>query len=236
MNTHTPVEPSSGKDMSGAVARRMRQVVVTYLILAAILFISAGRLNWGWAWAYLGVSLGILLINALILPPELIAERGQANKEDVKDWDKTLTSLAALPTLGVPIVAGLDERWGWSAQLAPAVHILGLALFLLGQGLFSWAMASNKHFSTAVRIQQGHTVASSGPYRYVRHPGYTGYIVSFVAMALALGSLWAIIPAGLIACLFVARTALEDRALQDELAGYKDYARRVRYRLLPGVW
>jgi protein-S-isoprenylcysteine O-methyltransferase Ste14 len=214
----------------------MLQVVMTYLILAAILFGAAGRLDWGWAWAYLGASLGILLLNAVILPPELIAERGQPDQETIKDWDRTLTRLAALPTLGAPLVAGLDERWGWSPQLAAAVHVLGLVLLLLGQGLFSWAMVSNKHFSTAVRIQQEHAVASGGPYRYVRHPGYTGYIASFVGMALALGSLWALVPVGLVAGLFVARTALEDRTLQDELPGYRDYARRVRYRLLPGVW
>jgi protein-S-isoprenylcysteine O-methyltransferase Ste14 len=113
-----------------------------------------------------------------------------------------------------------------------------LTFFVLGQGLFSWAMASNKYFSTCVRIQidRGHTVATSGPYRYIRHPGYVGYTVSFLGMSLALGSLWAIIPAGLIACLLVVRTALEDRTLQDELPGYKDYAQRVRYRLLPGIW
>jgi protein-S-isoprenylcysteine O-methyltransferase Ste14 len=99
-------------------------------------------------------------------------------------------------------------------------------------------MASNKYFSTFIRIQmdRGHTVAIGGPYRYVRHPGYTGYSMSFFAMSLALGSLWAIIPAGLIACLLVVRTVLEDRTLHKELTGYKDYAQRVRYRLLPGIW
>lgn len=238
MNAHTPVEPSKGEsNIFSAVLKRMLQVVITYLILAAILFISSGRLNWIWAWAYLGVGLGILLINVRILPPELIAERGQPG-DNVKRWDKVLTTLAGLPTLGVPIVAGLDERFGWSPQLVPVIHLIGLTFFVLGQGLFSWAMASNKYFSTAVRIQtdRGHTVATAGPYRYVRHPGYVGYIVSFLGMSLALGSLWAIIPAGLIACLLVARTALEDRTLQDELPGYKDYVQRVRYRLLPGMW
>jgi len=135
-------------------------------------------------------------------------------------------------------VAGLDERFGWSHQITPVIHLIGLTFYGLGQGLFSWAMASNKNFSTAVRIQmdRGHTVATSGPYRYIRHPGYMGYIVSSLGMALALGSLWAIIPAGLIACFLVVRTVLEDRTLQDELPGYKDYAQGVRYRLLPGIW
>jgi protein-S-isoprenylcysteine O-methyltransferase Ste14 len=238
MNAHTPGEPSREADnTSRKVRNRMIQVVITYLILAAILFISAGRLDWIWAWAYLGVGLVILIINTIIMPPELIAERGQPG-ENVKPWDKLLTTLAQFPTLGVPVVAGLDERFGWSPQLVPAIHLVGLALFVLGQGLFSWAMASNKFFSTLVRIQidRGHTVAASGPYRYVRHPGYVGFIVSFFGMSLALGSLWALIPAVLIACLLIVRTYMEDRTLHDELPGYSDYAQRVRYRLLPGIW
>jgi protein-S-isoprenylcysteine O-methyltransferase Ste14 len=238
MKADTPVGPSEGESkMSGAVLRRMLQVVVTYLVLAVLLFCLSGRLNWIWAWAYVGVGFGILVINVLILPAELIAERGQPG-ENVKGWDRLLATLTGLPTLGVPIVAGLDARFGWSPQIAPGIHLTGLALFALGQGLFSWAMASNQYFSTAVRIQmdRGHTVATGGPYRYVRHPGYVGFVVSYLGMALALGSLWAILPAVLVAFLMVVRTALEDRTLQDELPGYRDYAQRVRYRLLPGIW
>ncbi len=238
METHGPLEPSREEsNTSKAVLKRILQVVITYLILAVILFVSSGQMNWIWAWVYLGLGLGILIINISILPAELIAERGQP-RDNVKRWDRVLTAVAHIPTLGVPVVAGLDERFGWSPQLIPAIHLAGLAFFGLGQGLFSWAMASNKYFSTLVRIQmdRSHTVATSGPYRYVRHPGYTGYIVSFLGASLALGSLWAIIPAGFIACLLVVRTALEDRTLQDELPGYRDYAQRVRYRLLPGIW
>jgi protein-S-isoprenylcysteine O-methyltransferase Ste14 len=238
MKASTPVGPSKGESKtSGAVLRRMIQVAVTYLVLAVLLFCSSGRLTWIWAWAYLGVGLGILVINVVTLPAELMAERGHPG-ENVKGWDRLLATLTGLPTLGVPIVAGLDARFGWSPPLAPGVHLTGLALFAFGQGLFSWAMASNRYFSTAVRIQRdrGQTVATRGPYRYVRHPGYAGFAVGFFGTSLALGSLWAILPAGLVACLLAVRTVLEDRTLQDELAGYRDYAQRVRYRLLPGVW
>jgi protein-S-isoprenylcysteine O-methyltransferase Ste14 len=236
-NYLTPDPGKTESILANAVIKRMLQVLLTYLVLAAILFLSSGHLAWVWAWAYLGVGLGILIINVLILPAELIAERGQP-RDNVKRWDKVLTSIAGLPTLAVPIVAGLQQRYGWSPQLVPAIHLIGLAFFALGQGLFSWAMASNKYFSTLVRIQmdRGHTVATGGPYRYIRHPGYAGYSVSFLAMSLALGSLWAVIPAGLMAYLLVLRTSLEDRTLQEELPGYKEYSERVRYRLLPGVW
>ena len=239
MNANTSANQPNGKsELTAAIMKRMVQVIVQFLILAVILFISAGRLDWMWAWAYLGVGVGILIINVLVMPPELIAERGRTDKKDIKAWDRVLTTLIILPTLGMPIIAGLDERFGWSPQLALAVHLIGLAFIALGQGLFTWAMVSNKFFSTSVRIQmdRDHTVATCGPYRYVRHPGYVGYIVSLFATAVALGSLWALIPAGLTMGLMVVRTALEDRTLLEELDGYQDYAKQVRYRLLPGVW
>jgi protein-S-isoprenylcysteine O-methyltransferase Ste14 len=236
MNTEKYTNQKS--EMRAAIVKRLIQVVVQLLILVALLFISAGRLDWGWAWAYLGVSVGILAVNALVMPPELIAERGQVGKEDIKSWDRVVTTISILPALGAPIVAGLDERLGWSPQLALAIHLIGLAFLVLGQGLFTWSMVSNKFFSTSVRIQmdRDHTVAVGGPYRYVRHPGYVGFIVSALAMPLALGSLWALIPAAMTLCLFVIRTALEDKTLQEELDGYREYAAQVRYRLLPGVW
>ena len=238
MNANASVnQPNEKSDLTSRVRKRMLQVVVQFLILAAILFIASARLDWVWAWAYLGVGVGIVAINALVLPPELIAERGQI-KEGTKSWDKVLGILLITPTLGTLIVAGLDKRFGWSLPLAVAVHLVALIFYALAQGLFTWAMASNKFFSGTVRIQKerGHTVASGGPYRYVRHPGYVGYIASWIATSLALGSSWALIPAGLVMGLMVVRTALEDKTLQAELDGYKDYAARVCYRLLPGVW
>jgi len=239
MNANVSVnQPNGSSEMKSKVLKRMLQVVVQFLVLAAILFISSGRLDWVWAWVYLGVGVTILAINVLVMPPEVIAERGRTDKEGIKSWDRVLTTLSILPTLGTPIMAGLDVRFGWSPQLALAIQIVALVVWALAQGLFTWAMVSNRFFSTSVRIQadRGHTVASGGPYRHVRHPGYVGYIASSFATALALGSLWALIPAGLTMCLLVVRTALEDRTLQEELDGYKEYARQVRYRLLPGVW
>ena len=238
MNANTSVErPNGESDLNKGVRRRMWQVVIQTLLIAAILFIAAGRLDWVWLWAYLGVGAGILAINVLILPPELIAERGQP-RENVKSWDKVLATLITIPTLGALVVTGLDERFGWSPQLPVAIHLVALIFMALGQGLFSWAMVSNKFFSTAVRIQmdRDQTVATGGPYRYVRHPGYVGYLLSALATPLIFGSLWALILEGLVVCLFVIRTALEDRTLLEELDGYRAYAAQVRYRLLPGVW
>ena len=238
MSRHTQhVASQSATDISRAVRKRWIQVILQFLILAAILFLASGRPGWTWAWLYLGVGLGLLALNTLILPRELIAERGQP-KGDAKRWDKVLTTLNILPALGMPLVAGLDERFGWSPELALAIHLSALILWALGQGLFSWAMVSNKFFSTVVRLQmeRGHSVATGGPYRCVRHPGYTGYILSNSATPLVLGSLWALIPAALSAVLLVMRTAREDRTLRDELPGYDAYTQETRYRLLPGIW
>jgi protein-S-isoprenylcysteine O-methyltransferase Ste14 len=238
MNTNRSVGQAGDRSsMSRAIVKRLIQVVVQFLVILVILFVSSGRLDWVWLWVYFGVGVVILVVNAAILPPELIAERGEL-RENVKYWDRVLTTLNIVPTLGALIVAGLDERLGWSPQLSVGIHIVGVVLLVLGQGLFTWAMAANRFFSTSVRIQmdRDHIVASDGPYRYVRHPGYVGYIVFSVAMPLILGSLWALIPVVVTAYLLIVRTALEDSTLQEELKGYKEYAQRVRYRLLPGIW
>jgi len=190
------------------------------------------------AWVYIGIVVVGSTIAALIIDPELIAERSQF-KEGIKGWDIVLATLMArVIPLATLIVTGLDVRFGWSTQIPLALQIAALAIMVLGLLWANWAMVSNKFFSAVVRIQRdrGHTVVSSGPYRVVRHPGYAGGIIFNLATPLILNSLWAFIPAVLTVCITVVRTALEDRTLQDELDGYKDYAQRVRYRLLPGVW
>jgi protein-S-isoprenylcysteine O-methyltransferase Ste14 len=238
MNMNQSVEQQGGNaDLEGRARRRMIQVIVQTVLIAAILFVSAGTIRWTWVWVYLGVGLVILIANALVLPRELVAERGTAG-ENIKTWDKVITGIMGIPALGMLVVTGLDERFEWSPELSLPVHLIGLATMVLGQALFTWAMASNKFFSTRVRIQldRSHAVATGGPYRWVRHPGYVGYITFSVATPLIFGSLWGLVPAGILSLLMVVRTAFEDRTLQEELEGYREYAQRVRYRLLPGVW
>ncbi|NIS83457.1 MAG: isoprenylcysteine carboxylmethyltransferase family protein [Anaerolineales bacterium] len=242
MNTDVSIEqPNKKSDISGGVLKWLLKVCFSILVLAAVLFTSSGRLDWMMAWVYIVVYVVYLGVTALILisnNPELVAERAQI-KQDVKDWDKVLARLTAIFGTGVTLlVAGLDMRFGWSSQITLVFQIGGLTVAVLGYLLTFWAMVSNKFFSAFVRIQKdrGHTVATAGPYQVLRHPGYVGMTMFALGTPLVLGSLWALIPAGLSMCLTVVRTKLEDRTLQDELEGYKDYARRVRYRLLPGIW
>ena len=138
----------------------------------------------------------------------------------------------------LPLVAGLDVRFGWTQELRVGWHVAGAAVLAAGLGLGGWAMIANAYFSTAVRIQseRGHTVCRSGPYRFVRHPGYVGFILQSLGTPVLLGSLWALIPGITAAALMVIRTSLEDRTLQAELPGYPDYVQEVRYRLVPGIW
>jgi len=135
-------------------------------------------------------------------------------------------------------VAGLDRRYGWSPGPGFVLGAVALMIALLGSALVIWAAASNTFFSAIVRIQKdrGHTVVTGGPYAAVRHPGYVGTIAVNLAAPVVLGSVWALAICAVIVVLVVIRTALEDRTLQCELDGYADYARRVRWRLLPGVW
>jgi protein-S-isoprenylcysteine O-methyltransferase Ste14 len=217
------------------------RLVAAMAILGALLFIPAGTLKWPMAWALIGVHLVYLFALMLILlrvNPDLIKERTRLVTKDTKSWDKWLN-----PTLGVVllvgwIVAGLDFRFGWSPYMSLTLQVAGLIVVALGYILFGWAMVTNQYFSRVVRIQddRGHQVCSDGPYQYVRHPGYAGFIPAFIGMAFALGSWVALLPMALTAALLFLRTVLEDRTLHDELPGYQDYAAQVRFRLLPGVW
>ena len=241
MNTHTSASQSGqAPSLTAAIIRRFIQLAAYIVIQAALLFAASGRPDWLMAWIYLGLYVGgIALLSVVLLPrsPELVAERSQI-KENAKGWDRVLTSLYGVIGLSILVVAGLDLRFGWSPHFPDWLEWVGVVVILPGWALLSWAMISNRFFSGVVRIQtdRGHTVVSGGPYQFVRHPGYGGMIIAALATAAMLGSWWAFIPTGLLLCLIVVRTALEDRTLQNELAGYQAYAARVRYRLVPGVW
>jgi protein-S-isoprenylcysteine O-methyltransferase Ste14 len=227
-------------NLIAGILSRFGAIVFMLALEAAILFLAAGRLDWIWAWIFIGINLAVVLVNGTILMrtnPEIVAERGRP--KEVKDWDKAVSGLWALAQyLAIPLVAGLDARFGWTRGFGIAWNIGGAILFTAGMALFGWAMITNAYFSTAARIQsdRGQTVCRSGPYRFVRHPGYSGTVLQSMGTSFLLGSIWSLIPtAAAIACM-VARTVLEDRMLQNELPGYRDFARDVPHRLVPGVW
>jgi protein-S-isoprenylcysteine O-methyltransferase Ste14 len=171
------------------------------------------------------------------LNPELYAARINPHR-GTKAWDKILIGFVIPAMLAIFFVAALDDgRFHWYPVPWWAC-LLGYALLLMGLAIVTWAETVNKFFEPTVRIQseRGHRVIDTGPYAIVRHPGYFGGLNLFLGIALCLGSLWALIPAGLVSALLVVRTRWEDQTLQAELPGYKEYAQKVRYKLIPGAW
>ncbi len=213
------------------------------LVVAVPLFLGAGTLGWDWGWLLTAVTLiGWAALSLVVARanPELLNERGKRVKHltGTKRWDWAIMTVYSILLLATPLVAGLDYRNAWSAPGANSLKLLGIAIYVISFIPLTWSMAVNRFFAPTVRIQtdRGHQVTTSGPYRFIRHPGYLGVILQFIAIPLSLGTLAAWLPALLGAALYVLRTALEDRTLQAELPGYADYAQRTRSRLLPGVW
>jgi protein-S-isoprenylcysteine O-methyltransferase Ste14 len=214
--------------------------ILSIAAMGVALFWSAGRIDWWAAWAAIAVWLTFFTTTDILLlrfNPELMAERLNPPK-GAKTWDRAIMSIFRLTTLVRYILAGLDQRYGWTVGFPVAAQLAGLVVCVMGYALLAWAMTSNTFFSQIVRIQsdRDHAVVTHGPYRYVRHPAYIGMILFELAMSILLASWWSLLASGLCAILLILRTALEDRTLLAELSGYVDYARQVRYRLLPGIW
>jgi protein-S-isoprenylcysteine O-methyltransferase Ste14 len=226
--------------MSPAIRKRLVQIGLMVLIQAVALFVSAWKWAWWNAWVYLVMYLAYLAFNAVVLlgkHRDLVEERSQVG-EGSKSWDKIIGLITGLGGFAILILSSLDERFGWQGVVPLWLQVAAFVLLGLSYPLFTWAMISNRFFSTIVRIQKdrGHSVQTGGPYRFVRHPGYASLLVSYISIPIALGSWWACIPMGVLVVNLLIRTALEDRTLQKELDGYVDYAGHVRYRLIPGIW
>jgi len=225
------------------MSQTIKQIVRTVFSLGlfiALLFAPAGRLDWWDAWIFFGaffLSVSVLSLWLKHKDPALFKERRKGG-ENVKEWDKVIIRIYSVVLFVLLITAGLDAgRFGW-APVPAVLRILGGAALLTAMVIGWRTFQANTFLGGMVRIQKdrGHTVVTTGPYQYVRHPMYVGVILSILGIPLVLNSLWALVPAGMIVVLFVIRTVLEDRTLKEELEGYREYAERVRFRLLPYVW
>jgi protein-S-isoprenylcysteine O-methyltransferase Ste14 len=205
-------------------------------VLIATVFIAAGRWDLPFVWACVCIYAVFIVLVLIRIDPDLLKERmhpGPGGK------DRKMRALLFPMILGQWILVGLDAgRFHWSDTVPVALQVAALILFAAGMALSFWAMSENRFFSSVVRIQRerGHHVITTGPYRFVRHPGYLAAIVSWLCGSLALGSWWAMVPAAVGVGLVFRRLLIEDRFLHAELEGYPDYARHVPYQLLPGVW
>lgn len=223
-----------------AVMRTALGLIVLMAILAGLLFVPAGRWDWLEGWLFIALHTVLMALYAAwghLKDPEQFRERGRI-AENTKPWDRAILMAYTLLLPAPFIVAGLDAgRFRWSLVPFGVKAVAWLGLLAAGSLVLA-AVASNTYLSRTARIQddRGQVVVTAGPYGFVRHPMYLGVILLFVCLPLALGSLWALVPGVLIAGLFVVRTAAEDAMLWSELEGYGDYARKVRYRLFPGLW
>lgn len=210
------------------------------LVLSAlVLFLPAGSFKWGHGWMLMGGFVFVKLLGdawLLRAQPDLLVKRITTRGKANKPWDRLLAPLVAFSSLGISIVAGLDERFGWSSFGQAWALWLGLGLLLLGSLFIFWAMASNPFFDGTVNIQAGHSVASKGPYGIMRHPGYFGIFLVNLSIPLVLDSEVAYIATGFFIVVLLVRTALEDHTLLNELPGYAAYAEKTRHRLFPNIW
>jgi len=214
---------------------------ISLTLVGLSIFLPAGSLYWLNGWLYYGfLCLAKILGNLWLfrIQPGLLIQRAGGTRHNTKGWDFVLAPLVAYSSLYTSIVAGLDYRSGWSSFDFAWLPYAGLSILVLCTWLIFWAMGVNPFFDAMVRIQEecGHQVISQGPYQFVRHPGYLGAVLLLVAIPLLLDSVWAFIPAlvGIVAVIL--RTALEDRTLQAELPGYKEYAEKTRDKLFPNIW
>jgi protein-S-isoprenylcysteine O-methyltransferase Ste14 len=211
--------------------------------LGLLLFTLAGRIDIVGFWIYIALAILYQVVSLVVIVPRYpelldLDDARKAMHSNVKRWDIVFLWALAGTTLLMYGLAALDLGHLRIGRLSLWLAVPGIALYIVSSLLNQWAMIHNPHFERSVRIQheRGHRVVRTGPYRYVRHPGYLGSLLFYIAFPLISGSALAL-SAGALGIIWVlVRTSLEDKTLQEELAGYAEYAREVRYRLFPKMW
>ena len=218
--------------------------VVRMVLFAIALLWPAGTVNWWEAWVVIGLWTVYGLVMTVYLSrydPALLAERLKLLpiQKDQKVWDKLMMSLFTVAGIALYIVPGFDViRYEWSAPLPAWMVIIAMVIHLPCFWFLWWVMRENTYLSQVVKIddERGHKVITTGPYALVRHPMYIAVIVLLFATPVALGSRYSLILVLFLTVLLIVRTYFEDRTLHTELAGYPEYAKQTRFRLIPGIW
>lgn len=228
--------------IKGLTPQRIVLMLFVVFLFSSTPLLVSGKWSWWEAWVYAAISAVGFAASRLIaskLHPGLLDERARSmSLEGAKSWDRVLAPVVALGGIVIAVLAGLDHRFGWSAPFPLWAKLAAVVIIILGYLLGTWAMLENEFFSGVVRIQKerGHKVVSTGPYAWVRHPGYAGTMIVYLLTPILLDSIGSFIPVAALCIALVIRTALEDRTLQDELPGYKEFTQTTKYRLLPGIW
>ena len=230
-------------DSHRALMRKfVRRTAGSLVFLGVILFGAAGTLNWPEAWIYLALTATMSFGGGFWLArhdPALLRERlGSLIQRDQKRWDKILMAVMLVLWTGWLVLMALDaKRFHWS-EVPLALQVAGFGLICLGSYVVWLTFRANSYAAPVIKIQKerGHLVVSTGPYGYVRHPMYAGALLFIAGVPLLLGSWWGLAAGAGLVLLIAMRAVLEERTLTAELAGYADYAARVRYRLVPHLW
>lgn len=235
----TQQETRPGQSFAAA-APSLGSLAITLIVMFAALFWPAGTLDWPRGWIFFGLVVALTAVAMIWIwrtNPELFAVRSRYQK-GTKPWDAVVATLTIMLFAAILPVGALDDgRLHWAPQ-PEWIVLIGYVLMTAGYLGLTWAQSINRHFETTVRIQsdRDHKVIDTGPYAIIRHPGYATAIVLVFGMALSLGSLYALIPAGLIVVVLFGRTLGEEAELRRGLEGYAEYMERVRWRWIPGVW
>ena len=237
----------NGKDSSTditpntALVKMVVRTLVSWLLIAVLLFLGAGRFDWGLGWLFFviwGVLKLLFIFILRLTDPDLLVER-TVRHENTQPYDRIILPVYFIFSFGTILVAGIDGgRFHRSVIMPASLIIMAYIVYLLGNGLASWAVGANPFFSSESRYQEerGQDVVRVGPYRFVRHPAYLAAVLMWPVTGLLLNSWWAVVPGVLAAVMMFIRTVCEDRMLQTKLPGYREYARQVRFKLLPGIW
>jgi protein-S-isoprenylcysteine O-methyltransferase Ste14 len=234
----SPISPEKKKQL---LTRAIIRVILFNTIVGLAFFLPAGHVNWPQVWIMLALWAMYFLIMLFVgmrVSPDMVLERAKGIQKEGKAYDRIIISVYMLTCVALAITAGLDVgRYGWS-NVPLWIEISAFGPLLITYVLPIWATFSNPFAAGVMRIQEerGHHAISAGPYQFIRHPMYLATVVFGIFAPLFIGSWWALIPGFAMACVFVVRTALEDRVLHKELPGYQAYTQQVRYRIFPGIW
>ena len=206
------------------------------LMVGALIFLPAGTLHFWEGWLLMGVLFGPMFLAGLVMlakTPEFLAKRLDAKEKQATQ--KGVLAFSGLMFIGGFVVAGLDHRFGWS-RMPLWVNIAAGALFLVFYGLYAEVMRENAYLSRTIKVEAGQTVVDTGLYGIVRHPMYSVTVGLFLMIPLILGSWYALIPFAFYPVIIIVRLLDEEKLLTQELAGYEDYKKKVKYRLFPFIW
>ena len=214
----------------------LTKLIFGIALIGLMLFLPAQTFNYFGAWLFMGVLMIPVMIMGAVLfikAPDLLEKR--LNRKEKETAQKGVIALSGLMFIGGFVLSALDFRFEWSR--VPLWLTIGAAvIFLVGYGMFAEVMRENAYLSRAVEVQEGQTVVSTGLYGIVRHPMYLATLLMFLPMPLILQSFWGLVPFAIYPTLIIVRIINEEKVLVDGLAGYAEYKKAVKYRLIPFVW